>query len=102
MSDISIGLHFIVTGMVVVFLTLTIMSAAMWFVGRFAIRVKQKKDVSFTIKPTESNVLDENELAAVSIALLMYRTEKEEAVLEFEPPVHWKVQGRIESLERTP
>lgn len=102
MSDISIGLHFIVTGMVVVFLTLTIISAAMWFVGRFAIRVKQKKDVSFTLKPTESNVLDENELAAVSIALLMYRTEKEEAVLEFETPVNWKVQGRIESLERNP
>ncbi|HUT65450.1 MAG TPA: hypothetical protein VMZ05_04790 [Spirochaetota bacterium] len=102
MSDISIGLHFIVTGMAVVFLTLAIMSAAMWFVGRFAGRVKEKKVVSFAIEPTENYGLDENELAAVSIALLLYRSEKEDALLEFEPPVHWKVQGRIESLERTP
>jgi sodium pump decarboxylase gamma subunit len=102
MSDISIGLHFIVTGMVVVFLTLSILSAAMWFVGRFAVRVKEKKVVSFAIEPTENIGLDENELAAVSIALLQYRSEKEEAVLEFEPHVHWKVQGRIESLERNP
>ena len=100
MSDISLGLHFIVTGMAVVFLTLAIISVAMWIVGRFASRVKDKKAVSFAIESTDNNGLDENELAAVSTALFMYRAEKEEAVLEFESPAHWKIRGRLDSLER--
>ena len=41
MSDLTLGAQFIITGMVVVFLTLAVLSLAMWLTG---ILVKEKRE----------------------------------------------------------
>lgn len=102
MSNISIGANFIVTGMVVVFITLTVMSAAMWLIGKL-LRGGKGKNQDTARTPQESNDLDTGELASVAIAIDRYNSEKERygaVALDFEQPSHWKTQGRIDSLER--
>jgi Na+-transporting methylmalonyl-CoA/oxaloacetate decarboxylase gamma subunit len=101
MSNISIGANFILTGMVVVFITLTVMSAAMWLVGKLLIGGKGRNQDARA--PQKSSDLDTGELASVAIAIDRYNSEKERygaVALDFEQPSRWKTQGRTDSLER--
>ncbi len=92
MSDLTLGFQFIITGMIIVFITLIIMSVSMWLIGLIVKERKQEK------KKTES--LDKNEIIALTLAIYQYRSEKEGIELRFESISNWKIQGRIESLER--
>ena len=92
MSDLTLGFQFIITGMIIVFITLTIMSISMWLIGLIVKERKQEK------RKTES--LGKNEIIALTLAIYQYRSEKEGIELEFESISNWKIQGRIESLER--
>ena len=103
MSTISIGINFIITGMVVVFITLTVMSTAMWLVGKLMRRDKRKsRDTTPVLKDKKSD-LETGEIAAVAVAIDLYSAEKQgygAVALDFEQPSLWKNQGRIDSLER--
>ena len=101
MTNISIGANFIVTGMVVVFITLAVMSAAMWLVGKLLRGGKEKRKEAVQA-PEDSAVLNEGELAAVTAAIHQYSVEQEGYILNFEQLSRWKTQGRMESLERSP
>ena len=92
MSDLALGLQFIVTGMIIVFITLTIMSVAMWVIG---LLLKEKKK-----EKTKTEDFTENEIIALTLAVCQYGSEKEGIELRFESISNWKVQGRIESLGR--
>ena len=92
MSDLTLGFQFIITGMIIVFITLTIMSISMWLIGLIVKERKQEK------RKTESR--DKNEIIALTLAIYQYRSEKEGIELGFESISNWKIQGRIESLER--
>ena len=98
MYNILLGLKFIITGLVVVFLTLAVMSAAMWVTGRL-LRGGRKKTLAQK-PPLKGSGLDENEIAAAALAIHHYLSEKEGKTAEFEPLSRWKAHGRIESLER--
>jgi Na+-transporting methylmalonyl-CoA/oxaloacetate decarboxylase gamma subunit len=93
MPSLNLGSQFMVTGMVIVFITLIIMSVSMWLVG---LLVKRKKKVKTTLKG-----LKENEIMALTLAIHQYRSEKEEIALEFEEMPNWSMRGRIESLEQS-
>ena len=99
MYNTLLGLKFIITGLVVVFLTLAVMSAAMWAAGRLLRGGGQKRAPAQKAAP-ESGGLDENEIAAAALAIHHYLSEKDGKTVEFEPLSRWKAHGRIESLER--
>ena len=96
MSDLALGLQFIVTGMIIVFVTLTIMSVSMWIIG--LLLKEKKKEIKKVIKKLEG--FSENEIIAITLAIRQYGTEKEGIELRFESVSNWKIQGRIESLGR--
>ena len=96
MSDLALGLQFIVTGMIIVFITLTIMSVSMWIIG--LLLKEKKKETKKGIKKLEG--FNENEIIALTLAICQYGTEKEGIELRFESVSNWKIQGRIESLGR--
>ncbi|UCB46013.1 MAG: hypothetical protein JSV25_00895 [Spirochaetota bacterium] len=96
MSDLALGLQFIVTGMIIVFITLTIMSVSMWIIG--LLLKEKKKETKKGIKKLEG--FNENEIIALTLAICQYGNEKEEIELRFESVSNWKIQGRIESLGR--
>ncbi|MBN2325057.1 MAG: OadG family protein [Spirochaetes bacterium] len=104
MSNITLGLNFIVTGMAVVFITLAVMSGAMWAVGKMLGGKKKRPAVGKS--GAHSGGLSEAEIAAVAAAVHQYRaaerhgTEKRGTVPVFEPIDRWKVSTRIESVER--
>ncbi len=106
MSNITLGLNFIITGMVVVFITLAVMSGAMWVVGRVFGGKKKRPAGGESREP--SGVLNESEIAAVSVAVHEYRTREEYGTGKkgtipfFQPLDRWKVSARIESVERNP
>ena len=109
MSNISLGLNFIVTGMVVVFITLAVMSGAMWVVGK-VLGGKKKRPASAAGEESQgpSRDLSEVEIAAVSVAVheyltaRVYGTGEQGMIPVFEPLDRWKMNARIESLERYP
>ena len=100
----TIGLNFIVTGMVVVFITLAVMSGAMWVIGKLFGGAKKRPPGPESGEPSEN--LSEAEIAAVSVAVHQYRTASESGtggrrtVPDFEPLDRWKMRARIESMER--
>ena len=91
MSDISLGIQLTLTGMFVVFLTLIVLSFAMWLTGRLM------KEKTVEIKKGEFN---ESEILVISGAIYCYRSETEGTALKFRPLTHWKREARIESMER--
>ena len=102
MSPVSIGVNFIATGMVVIFITLAVMSSAMWLVGKMLRRGKRKRRDTTPALQDKSG-LDTGEIAAVAVAIDLYNAEKQGygvVALGFEQPSFWKNQGRIDSLER--
>lgn len=104
MSNMTLGLNFIVTGMMVVFITLAVMSGAMWVIGKLF--GGGKKRSSGGESGESSKNLSEAEIAAVSVAVHKYRTASESdtvgrgTVPDFEPLDRWKMRARIESVER--
>ena len=104
MSNITLGLNFIVAGMVVVFITLAVMSGAMWVIGKVLGGKKNRPAGGEGRGP--SGDLSESEIAAVSVAVHEYRTAEKYGTGEqgtmpvFEPLDRWKVSARIESVER--
>ena len=104
MSNMTLGLNFIVTGMVVVFITLAVMSGAMWVTGKLF--GGGKKRLSGGESGKHSDNLSKAEIAAVSVAVHQYRTASEsdtggrETVPDFKPLERWKMRARIESVER--
>jgi Na+-transporting methylmalonyl-CoA/oxaloacetate decarboxylase gamma subunit len=92
MFSLKLGLQFIITGMVIVFITLIIMCISMWLVGLI---VKEKKK-----EKRNSENFTENEIIALSLAVYQYEYEKEGLALEFEQVPNWRIRGRIESLEQ--
>ena len=62
MSDLTLGLQFIVTGMIIVFITLIIMSVSMWLIG--LIVKEKKKEKKKATKKIEG--FNENEIIALA------------------------------------
>ncbi len=91
MSDISLGIQLTLTGMFVVFLTLIVLSFAMWLTGRL---MKEKTAKS------EKGEFSKSEVLAISGALYHYISENERTVLKFKPLTDWKREARINSTER--
>lgn len=91
MSDLTLGAQFIITGMVVVFLTLAVLSLAMWFTGRL---VKEKREKN------KKGEFSDSELLAISSAIHRYRSETEGTALQFKTLTNWKREARNESMER--
>ena len=104
MGNISLGVHFIVTGMAVVFISLTVMSGAMWLTGKLFGEKTRRGPAS--VRGGSPHGLSEYETAAVAAAVCAYRAEKEtaagngETVTVFKPLTRWKVRARVESVER--
>jgi Na+-transporting methylmalonyl-CoA/oxaloacetate decarboxylase gamma subunit len=104
MNNITLGLNFIITGMVVVFITLAVMSGAMWVVGKLLVGKKKLPEDGKGQGP--SGNLSEAEIAAVFVAVHEYRTSEgygtgqRGTVPVFTPLDRWKVSTRIESVER--
>ncbi len=91
MSDLTLGAQFIITGMVVVFLTLAVIFLAMWLTGRL---VKEKKGKN------EKEDFSDSELLAISSAIHHYRSETEGTALQFKTLTNWKREARNESMGR--
>lgn len=91
MSDMSLGIQLTLTGMFVVFLTLAVLSFAMWLTGRL---MKEKT------ARNEKGEFSKGELLAISGAVYRYISENEGTVLKFKPLTDWKREARINSTER--
>ncbi len=99
MSDMSLGIQLTLTGMFVVFLTLIVLSFAMWLTGRLmkekTMGIKKEKTVR-----SEKGELSKGEVLAISGALYHYISENEGTVLKFKPLTEWKREARLNSTGR--
>jgi len=99
MSDMSLGIQLTLTGMFVVFLTLIVLSFAMWLTGRLmkekTMEIKKEKTAK-----NEKGEFSKSELLAISGAVYRYISETEGTALKFKPLTDWKREARINSTER--